>query len=69
MPLLSSGLVAVAGLASAFKKSEKKEPKVSLSPTTGVYGDQVIAFASAPKIITVSNVGNADLVISNAFVS
>jgi len=69
MPLLSSGLVAVAGLASAFKKSEKKEPKVSLSPTTGVYGDQVIAFSSAPKIITVSNVGNANLVISNAFVS
>lgn len=69
IPLLSSGLVAAAGLASVLQKKEKKEARILLSPTGVTYGDQVIVLTSTPKIITVSNTGNANLVVNNAFVS
>lgn len=43
-----------------------KAPQISVSPATMSFPDQVIVAASSPLSITVSNTGNADLLVNGA---
>jgi subtilisin family serine protease len=46
-----------------------KAPQISVSPSALTFSDQVIVEASSPQSITVSNTGNADLIVSGASLS